>query len=1072
MSFESVLNAATDLLRRRRRITLSLLRREFSLDAETLEDLKNELVLAQRVARVEDDVVLVWVEEATAPATAPAPTAGAERRNLTVMFCDLVGSTRLSARLDPEDLRELVRRYHETCAAVLRPAGGHIAQYLGDGLMVYFGFPVANEDDAERAVRAGLAIVRAVQDLGAQQARQVPDGLAARVGIHTGLVVVGELGAASVASALALGEAPNLAAHIQGAAQPGQVLVSQATLDLLPPRFDIEPLGPVVLKDPSRPVRLARVRGEREAAAAAPRTVLDPLGHLAALREAWAAVQAGQTRSLVLEGEPGLGKTTLTDALVAEARAAGAAVRVLRCSAFHSQTVLHPLAHLLLQRAGLNPDAPGPEAAQRLEARLRDDGVHTPDLRAPLALLLGADPGPGAPPPAVLMQQLQALLAEWLAGTARDGPGLLVWEDVHWADPTSLAVLQRLLGAAPVPRLMNLLSTRPQYVPAHEARAALPRRVLVPMDQAAIEQLAQRTAGTRALPPALLARIVALAEGVPLYAEQITRAALESGDADAAIDLPATLQATLTARLDRLGPVKEVAQVAALLGRDFSADLLGAVTALAPPALADALDRLVGGDVLQPVPDSAPARYAFRHALLQAAASDSLLRAARRGAHERIAQVLLARFPDAVELAPEILAGHWSAAGRVPEAVAQWHRAGERALARSAVAEAAAHLRSGLSLVDELPERQDGAPVRDAQELALLIPLASALRAGQGVGAPDTGAAYERAVVLAEALGDRRQLIPALNGLYSFLMVSGRFADASVPAQKLLDAASAGGDALFEMIGLRAVGAMAFHMGEPRKAREHLERGLAMYVAERHAPLAVTLGIDHGVMSSNFLGLTLWQLDEEEAARRLLRRNLAWAVELDHAHSHAQALTFGAMLVTMLEDWPAAAELGTRGAALSRRLGFSVLALACEFFAAYAQAQQLAPAELAAPLARMQQAAQAVWATGTLNYRPLLEMQLARVLARCGQADAARAMLAAAFQTVALSGERWIEPELWRLRADLEPAQAQAHLRRALAVARAQRATRLVRLADEAIAARGRDDRGGARGSGLVPGGC
>lgn len=1073
MSFESVLHAASELLRRRKRVTLSLLRREFALDAESLADLKDQLVLAERVAREEDGQILVWIGEEpprgpalSAPAVAtPAPLAAqpaAERRNLTVMFCDLVGSTKLAARLDPEDLRDLVKRYHEACVEVLRPAGGHVAQYLGDGVLVYFGFPVAHEDDAERAVRAGLAITAAVRRLGQAMAQRVPEGLSARVGIHSGLVVVGELGAASGTGALALGEAPNVAAHIQSMAQPGTVLVSQATLDLLPPRFFIEPLGPVVLKDPARPIHLARVLAATATPAGTRRPPLvDPTGRLQLLREAWQQALTGGSSPQLLLGEPGLGKTTLTDALVDEAASLGATVRVLRCSAFQSQSTLHPVAQHLLHRAGLNPDDPGDEAGERVQQLLRDDGVDDPLLPALVALLLGTSPGAAAPPPAVLMQRLQGLLVEWLAAATHAGAALVVWEDAHWADPTSLAVLRRLLEGPPVPWLMTLISARPPFAPPWRTDAMRPPLQLQRMDDAAIRALVLRAAAGRPLAPPLVDRIVATAEGVPLYAEQIARSVTESAGRAAVIDVPPTLQASLTARLDRLGAAKSVAQTAALLGRDFSVELLGAVTGLAEAELDTAIGQLVDGDVLQALEGPGPRRLSFRHALLQAAASDTMLRTARRGAHEWIATVLRDRFPAVVELAPEVLAGHWTEAGRTDDALAQWRRAGERALGRSAVAEAAAHLRAGLALLPALPAGRQ----RDALELGLLIPLASALRAGLGVAAPDTGAAYERASALAELLGDRRQLVPALNGLYSYLLVGGRFAAASGPAERLLEAASANGDELFEMIGLRAVGAVAFHVGEPLKARDHLERGLAMYDAERHAPLALVLGIDHRVMSSSFLGLTLWVLGEDAAARDLLQRNLAWAEALDHGHSQAQALTFGATLLTMLEDWQDAAAMAERGAALSQRLGFPVLAAACDFFGAHARARQGGDAARAA--GPMRQAAERVWATGALNYRPLMELLLARVHAAAGDAPAAGALLASAFATVEQSGERWFEPELWRFRGELWPAHRADDLRRARDLARHQRAGGLLRRAEATLAAHEADSSAGA----LRPGG-
>ena len=601
MSFESVLDAATELLKRRRRVTYRLLQREFGLDDAALADLKDELILAQRLARDEDGVVLVWAAH-----PGPAEASVAERRRLTVMFCDLVGSTKLSTRLDPEDLRDVVRSYHEECAAVLRPTGGHIAQYLGDGILVYFGYPLANEDDAERAVRAGLAIVQAVRHLSARLSMQMAGGLAVRVGIHTGLVVIGDLGDANQPGTLALGEAPNIAAHIQSVATPDSVLVSQATLDLLPPRFITEDLGPVVLKDPAHPVRLARVAGELDGQlprSARPKLV-DPSGHLRDLQTAWARVRGGAGLTLLIRGEAGLGKTRLADELVAEVQACHSPVRVLRCSAFHRHSALHPIAQHLLQRAGLNPDAPGEDTLQRLLALQRADGINNTDTLPLLAALVGTEAprSTSEMQPAALMQALQQLLVDWLAAVVQTDAALMVWEDVHWADPSTLAVIRRLVEGQATAGLLTLLTSRPDFSAAWE-EGSCQTVALQRMGSNAIRHVIQQVAVGRALAPALVDRIVSTAEGVPLYAEQITRSVLDSASDPVQIEVPATLHDSLMARLDRMGPAKQVAQTAALSGREFSTDLLAAVCSLSLAMgrgeLERSLQQLTQGDVLQ-----------------------------------------------------------------------------------------------------------------------------------------------------------------------------------------------------------------------------------------------------------------------------------------------------------------------------------------------------------------------------------------------------------------------------------------------------------------------------------------
>ncbi len=1043
MSFEPVIDAAVELLRRRRRITYRVLQREFGLDDAALADLRDELILAQRLARDDGGQVLVWAGEPEG-GTVPAPTIGAagERRRLTVMFCDLVGSTRLSTRLDPEDLRDVVRSYHAECAAVLRPSGGHIAQYLGDGLMVYFGWPASYEDDAERAVLAGLAIVGAVRQLGQRFAARLPEGLAVRVGIHTGLVVVGGVGEHEDAAALALGEAPNLAAHIQSVAQPDTVLVSQATLALLPPRFVVDDLGLVVLKDPQHPVRLARVRGESDdATARANRAARAPLvdagGWMPRLREAWGEARSGATQLVLVAGEAGLGKTRLVDELAAEAREGGAPVHLIGCSAFHRSSALHPMQQYLLRRAGLNPERPGPSAVALIAERLAADGIAAERSTPLLTALFGHDGGSAALPPAALMQGLQALLAEALCAVARERPALLVIEDLHWADPSTLAVIHRLLTLAPVRGLLVLATTRPDGEPPLPPEASSLRLALQRLPDEAVRRIVSQVAGPRRLAPALVERIAERAEGVPLYAEQITRSVLDAPADGGAPEVPPSLHASLMSRLDRMGPAKAVAQTAALLGREFSPQLLAAVCGMNEAEVEPALSLLMQGDVLAPISGVEPPRYAFRHALLQAAAGESLLRSARQLAHGRIARVLREQFPGTVESEPETLARHLTEAGDAPRAVAQWQRAGEHALARSAVVEAVSHLREGLALVPQLKD----AGARDAAELALQVLLASALRAAEGIAAPATGTAYERAVALARVLGHRERLIPALNGLYSYHLVGGRCDAALPPARELLDTARAHGDALFEMIGHRAVGAVAFHVGDPRAARVHLEAGLALYKPEQHAPLAVVLGIDHRVATSNFLALTLSVLGDEERALAVQQQGLAWAEQLDHAHSLAQALVFHTLLLASMERWDRIPPLAERAEAVGRKRGFPLMERAGRFFAATAQAFGGDPA---GALPAMSQAATDWWATGAANYRPLVELLLARTHATLGHETEVLRLLGSAESGIAASGERWIEPEYWRVSALLRPSLRAPHLAQAEAVAMAQGATGLL----------------------------
>lgn len=1040
MSFESLLDAATELLKRRRRITYRALKREFGIDDETLADLRDELIIGQRVARDDGGLVLEWV--------AAAPQA-AERRWLTVMFCDLVGSTKLSTRLDPEDLRDIVRGYHEQCAAVLQPLGGYIAQYLGDGILVYFGYPVANEDDAERAVHAGLMVVQAVGQFSERFAATPVGGLQVRVGIHTGRVVVGDLGDSSNPETLALGEAPNIAAHIQSVAGPGQVLISDATYALLPAAaFATDDLGAVVLKDPAKPVHLHRVLADRAAvgpgASLPPRQrLVDPGGCLDRLLTLWRSVRDGAGRLMVLRGEAGLGKSRLAAELCDRVLAQGDRVRVLRCSAFHRHSALHPIAQHLLQRAGVNADAPGDDVQQRLHETLRQDGIDRPDAPELLRTLVGREAADATTSAAQRMQALQELLFRWLSASAAQGPALLLVEDLHWADPSTLAVLRRFVPASLPAGLLVLATARNELALPWEPGDGVELLDLQRMDDASVRGLVMALPGGPALSVATVERIVQLAEGVPLFAEQIARSVIDPSTRTPEVDVPASLGASLMARLDRLAGAKTIAQTAALLGREFSVDLLSAVCELPGSGIQAALGQLVSGGVLQAVEGGGPPRFAFCHALLQSAAAESMLRQTRQGRHLRIAQVLQRQFSGLVETEPETLARHLTGAGPpcVMQAAAQWRAAGEHALARSAVLEGLSHLQQGMGLLHDIAP----GPERDELELGLQVAMASALRAVQGVASRDTGAACERAVELARKLGDRQRLIPALNGLYSYHLVGARFESARGPAQQLLDVARESHDRLFEMIGHRAVGAVLLHTGELGAARRHLEQGLSMYEPALHAPLAPQLGIDHRVMSSNFLGMALVLLGEDEAGRAQLGQALDWARQIDHAHSLAQALAFHCIVAALQERWAEMPEMARQTIAIGRERGFVLMEVCGSFFLLASQAllggreaaEQALP-EMVATLDRW-------WQTGATNYQPLCQALLARVQALTGRLDAASETLALAHRQVAESGERLFESGLWRVQAQLLPEGRQDAAQRALAVALAQGAVGLER---------------------------
>ena len=1066
MRFEEVLEAAVQALQRRGRVSRRALQREHALDDAALDDLVHELVDVLGTARLDEHGVLHLAGEGAGLARpAPSPSAD-ERRLITVLFCDIAGSTRLAGQLDPEDWRELLHRFQAECAAVLRPLGGHIAQYLGDGVLVYFGWPQAHEDDAERAVRAGLALQPALErTVGTHLSPSESGELRVRVGIHTGVVVVGAVGEDGRRESLALGEAPNLAAHIQARAAPGTVVISDATLRLLNGNFTVEDLGLHRLKDATQPVRLAWVHGERDPAERRPEAhapLIDTEGHLTRLHQSWAASRSGNGRVVTLRGEPGLGKSRLAGELRTSVQAAGADAIVLRCSAFHRHSALYPLAQHLARRSNLTPRSTDDEIQQRLRSLLGEAGIARDDALPLLAALVA--PGSAAAQaaaglvPSELMQRTQSLLIEWLTAGTPDSPLLLVCEDLHWADPSTLRLMQRLVSLTPTKRgLLVLLTQRPDFEPPWQGDPGIEVIPLhrMPLDamRVLVRGLAHESQQAGAALESLLERIVETADGVPLYAEEIFSAVLDTPNGALRAwpaQVPASLSASLMARLDRLGAAKGLAQTAALLGREFSFELLAAVSEMPVPALSSALHQLVSAGLMRRRGIAPQARYVFRHALLQTATEESLLRSARKSLHQRIATVLETQFPSVLELEPETVASHFTQGGDGTRALPLWRRAGERALARSAVVEALAHLDHGMALLGDLPA---GEP-RDRAELGLQVLRLAALRASQGPAGTLTGAASERAAELARTLGDESALITALNGLYAFHMVRGHCTAALEPARRLLEVARNTGDATVEMISHRALGAVAFHIGDPVEARAHLERALAAYDPVRHGHLAHAQGMDHKVMAGNFLALTLVVLGEEDAAQRLQLDLIDHAEAIGHAHSLAQALVFGSLLLSLLQQGPPLTERAARAERIGREHGFTLMAAAGRFFQG-AALQHQGRSQEALPL--MREGAEAWWGTGARNYRAHGEMLLAQAEAALGQLDAARALLRAADDGIALTGEVWAEPELRRVEALLlrdadGDAVCRQRLDEALRLAEAQGATGWARRCSASLA--------------------
>jgi class 3 adenylate cyclase len=701
MDFYAVLDQVLSLLRQRGRVTYRALKLQFKLDDESIEVLKDELIKAQRVAVDENGDVLVWVGEvgSTPAPTPPSPqpvqipavevdravpaqspaaephTVEAERRQLTVLFCDLVDSTVLASQLDPEDWREVVRAYQETCAKVIARFDGHIAQYLGDGLLVYFGYPQAHEDDAQRAVRAGLGMVEAVGQLNTRLEREVQ--LAVRLGIHTGQVVVGEIGGGARHEQLALGETPNVAARLQGMAAPNTLVVSAATVPLLGGFFTCQSLGTHLLKGLPQPIEIYQVRSESTARSrleAAGSTGLTPLvgreQEAGLLRERWAQVKDGLGQVVLLSGEAGIGKSRLVQVLRAHvATEPQAWLTPCQCSPYYQNTALYPMIDLL-ERVTLRferEEAP-PQKLRKLEGFLVQYGLPlaeaVPLFAALLSLPLSADYAPLTISPEQQKHKTLHALLMILLRIAAQQPVLFVMEDLHWVDPSTLEFLTLLVDQGPTARILALFTCRPDFSPPWTGRAHLTQVTLSRLPRRQAAEMTGRVAHGKALPAEVVEQVVAKTDGVPLFVEELTKMVLESGLLQERaggyalsgplppLAIPATLHDSLMARLDRLAAVKAIAQLGATLGREFSYELLQAVSPWDEGILQRGLQQLVAAEFLYQQGLPPQATYRFKHALIQEAAYQSVLRSTASGTISALRRWSRRAFPSFARPSP------------------------------------------------------------------------------------------------------------------------------------------------------------------------------------------------------------------------------------------------------------------------------------------------------------------------------------------------------------------------------------------------------------------------------------
>jgi class 3 adenylate cyclase len=979
-------------------------------------------------------------------------TPAAERRQLTVFFADLVGSTALAESLDPEDLRELYSRYQALCAEAIQRYEGFIAQYLGDGILAYFGYPAAHEDDAARAVRAALEVLARASEIAVGGIRPP-----LRIGIHTGLVVVGDVGATGRREQLALGEAPNVAARLQAEASPDAIVVSDATRGLLGGQFALEELGSRTLKGISRPMQIYRVLGHSTAsrfqAMKSAYGLVPFVGRereVKAIRAAWAEAAGGQGQCVLLRGEAGMGKSRLMDAARHTAAPQLHEIFEAQCSPYQINSPLYPIAEMIERRLGIEERMSAANKLDLLEQFSAGRGVDVAQATAALAGLLSV-PVQGRYsesdlPPAKRLQMAVDLIADLLVHAVDGTPVLLLIEDLHWADPSTLDLLAEIAARVPNRPAMMICTTRPEFSPAWLCRphcTDMQVRALTTQDARA---LVAHVAGRKRLPASVVEEIAKRTGGIPLFIEAVTRTVLSSGllmDLEDRYELtgplpsgliPATVQDSLMARIDRLGPDKPVAQLAATIGRESGFELLQAVLGWPAAPLTAALQRMVElGLVLE---DGAPpsASYTFSHSLIQDAAYESLLRKTRQEFHHKIAEALLQRFPEMAETKPELLARHHEGAGRMPEATTGWMKAGQQARNRLALRECEAHLRKAISLLQTLPEDD---PTRLQSEMEAQLALGQALTETAGWASREVEAAFTRAGELCTKANNYVGLYQVLTALSGTHFLRGEQLQALEAATRVHEMAIAMADPVLVIAACHAASYPAYYMADFSLVRKYAEEALPLATPDRERVLMGLLHIPSSYATSHVLGMSLWCLGYPDQAER----HWAWGRALieDLNIEAAKTYELGFMLHAHHLRGDKNAIAATVEQAYTRALdaGYVFWSTQAHFFRGWAQAMS---GDTQAGIAEMKAALESYLLTGTGLNLPYFWLMLAEAQLKAGELDEALSWISRGLERIAESAEHVKEPELLRLQGEIYLAQgdiaaAESGLRHAIQVA-------------------------------------
>ncbi len=976
-----------------------------------------------------------------APATRGGAAAG-ERRQLTVLFCDLVGSMSLSELLDAEEWRDLIDVYHRTAAIAVTRFGGHVAQYLGDGVLVYFGWPTAHEDDPERGVRAGLAILDAMLALNDTLVARDGMRLAVRVGLHTGTVVIGEMGGGT--DVLALGDTTNIAARVQGAAEPDTVVVTAATQRLVAGMFVVEDRGPQALKGVRDAVTLYRVvqpSGVRSRLDVAGGRLTRFVGRdmeLGTLIDRWERAQEGEAQTVLVHGEAGVGKSRLVYQL--HEHLADVPHTWLECGAtpYTEGTPFHPIVSLVTQ--GLAFAATDSEAEKLAKVERGLGALASEESTALLADFLGLHTSTRLQiSPELQRRRTIDLLVQWTLSLSEAQPLVLLVEDLHWSDASTLELLGHLIARGATARVLRVVTARPDFASPWPARSNVTDVQLSRLTKHEARDMVATVTGTE-LPADTLDALVERADGVPLYVEELAKAMAELGVGRGVEAIPASLADSLMARLDRLAAAKEIAQRAAVLGREFGYPLLAAMVGTDDVALRDGLTRLIAAEILFARGEPPESTYTFKHALIQETAYQSLLKRTRQQLHARVAEALETRFPERARTEPELIARHYDQAGLLEQASTHYRRAGERATERSANEEAIGHLRRALELVGDLPESRE----RHQTELGLQMALGAPLSAARGWSHPERDQTYARARELAHRIGESPELPRVLVEMAGSHLVKGDLLTGGEVAAEALTAAERTGEAFALLAAHYQVGQSLIYQGRFSAALRHFEETVRLYDPNEHASLAYTVGLDYGVSAHGQAAYCNVYLGYLDTALTLSEQGVLLSRRVEHPLSHALAVFFVGLVSVERGDIDRTRARVEEVVDLAEQLGLPFYVGLGRVIRGWARVEC---GEGEAGILEMQQGMGELSAIGSGLGAPGILVLLAESLRKVGRLDDAVGALGLGVALADAQGQHYANAELHRLQAAIlldtdcsAVARAEALFRSAIEIARGQEA--------------------------------